>query len=195
MIIISCVCGIHLIMYVMERVLWRLGIRYIPRHLLTSFHCLLTKEILVGSPPHSSKMTRRFPVGFSHEIGTWYLWMNWQRLHYYQSRKKRKIKCSETWEELELVELKLTISARTGHSYSGISSQWKSQHNCMGCNCLRLYMRASAAQCSAHLSILDPCPCSTCPRLLGYFLQVHWMLPAKSNHIPWLSGTFCREFP
>lgn len=34
---------------------------------------LLTKEILVGSPPHSSNTTNRLPLGFSQERGTWYL--------------------------------------------------------------------------------------------------------------------------
>lgn len=34
---------------------------------------LLTKEIPLGLPPHSSKITNWFPVGFSHERGRWYL--------------------------------------------------------------------------------------------------------------------------
>lgn len=34
---------------------------------------LLTKEIPLGSPPHSSNTTNRFPFDFSHERGTWYL--------------------------------------------------------------------------------------------------------------------------
>lgn len=34
---------------------------------------LLSKEIQCGSPPHSSNTTNRFPLGFSHERGTWYL--------------------------------------------------------------------------------------------------------------------------
>jgi hypothetical protein len=34
---------------------------------------LLTKEIPVGSPPHSSNTAKRFPLGLSHERGTWYL--------------------------------------------------------------------------------------------------------------------------
>ena len=34
---------------------------------------LLTREIPLGSPPHSSSTTIRFADGFSHERGTWYL--------------------------------------------------------------------------------------------------------------------------
>lgn len=34
---------------------------------------LLTNEIPVGSPPHSSNTTKRFAVGYSQELGTWYL--------------------------------------------------------------------------------------------------------------------------
>lgn len=30
---------------------------------------LVAKEIPVGSPPHSSNTTNRFPVGFSHDRG------------------------------------------------------------------------------------------------------------------------------
>ena len=34
---------------------------------------LLTREILEGSPPSSSKSTKRFCVGFNQDRGTWYL--------------------------------------------------------------------------------------------------------------------------
>lgn len=34
---------------------------------------LFTREIFVGSPPSSSKRTNRFCVGFSQDLGTWYL--------------------------------------------------------------------------------------------------------------------------
>jgi hypothetical protein len=34
---------------------------------------LFTREIPLGSPPHSSSTMTRLLVGFSHERGTWYL--------------------------------------------------------------------------------------------------------------------------
>lgn len=34
---------------------------------------LWTREIPFGSPPHSSKTTNKFPVGYNHERGMWYL--------------------------------------------------------------------------------------------------------------------------
>jgi hypothetical protein len=34
---------------------------------------LLPKEIPLGSPPHSSNTTIKFPFGYSQERGTWYL--------------------------------------------------------------------------------------------------------------------------
>lgn len=34
---------------------------------------LLTRDIPFGSPPHSSKTTNKFPVGYNHERGMWYL--------------------------------------------------------------------------------------------------------------------------
>lgn len=40
--------------------------------LILYYAVLLSKEILVGSPPHSSNTTNRLPLGFSHERGTWY---------------------------------------------------------------------------------------------------------------------------
>lgn len=97
-------------------------------------------------------------------------------------------------EDDKCVEIKPTISGWPVHSYFGISYRWKSQHNCTDCSCPARCVRANDAQCSARLPKSDPCPCSTCPRPMGCFLQVHRTLPTKSNHIKWVLGMYCREF-
>ena len=41
--------------------------------------CFVAKDICVGSPPISSNNTRVFPLGCNHDLGTWYLWYQWDQ--------------------------------------------------------------------------------------------------------------------
>lgn len=51
---------------------------------------LLTREIPVGLPPHSSNTTNKFPLGFSHDRGTWYLKFTSSRSILMQVEGKKK---------------------------------------------------------------------------------------------------------
>ena len=127
---------------------------------------LLTKNIPFGSPANSSKTTSKFPVGFSHERGTWYLKIlavvSFPIIPYLHKKALKQYIFS------------LTIFGKPPHNYLSISSHHTFQHNYIHHKYQLLYKQASSGQDSVHLSTLDLCPCCPYPRPMGCIRLEHW---------------------
>lgn len=119
---------------------------------------LATKEILVGSPPHSSNTTNEFPLGcFNHEQGTWYLKTTALSWSFWFTKQRHRNQ-----------EDGLTISERAGHNLFGICFQYK--HNNKHHNSLVLYMPGNGFRSSDHIWPFPMLPISL--KLMVHFLVV-----------------------
>ncbi|CAH2077910.1 unnamed protein product [Thlaspi arvense] len=123
------------------------------------------EEIPLGSPPNSSSTIIRFPDGFTHERGTWYLKTPKKStlcIRFSLRKKKKKVKQFSS----------LTIFEKLLHSYSNISSPCKFQRSCSVHSSHELYMLASVVRCSCHLSKLGLSPLCSCPKPMVHCLLV-----------------------
>lgn len=127
---------------------------------------LFTREILVGSPPSSSKSTSRFWVGFSQERGRWYL---------------EKIVTSVSICNLcffYYVQSRPTIFELAGHNRVGTSVGGSFQHNYIHCS-YQWHKQSSIVPDSHRLPKVGLCPCYSCPKPTARLHQVHQNRPAQ----------------
>lgn len=63
------------------------------------FTDLFTTETLDTSPPSSSKSTNKFPLGFNHDRGTWYLQKTNTKTRF-KTKKRARIPKGELWRQV-----------------------------------------------------------------------------------------------
>jgi hypothetical protein len=102
------------------------------------------------SPPYSSSTTSRFPLGFSHDRGTWYLQRN-------ASVKNPMRACSpcETGSH--------TISGRGRRSWTCTGPRGTSRRSCTARSRGSEPCTTSSARRGARSPTPGPCPCCPCP--------------------------------